>query len=98
MYWNPDARALVRLQCDHINRILVPAFYRYLQAQNSSAQIECGKEFLTSIEQLVALFERAEQEQESTAVGLWNEGGQLGRADIMAGPCRCPLALYSGIS
>ena len=23
-----DARALVRLQCDHVNRSLVPAFYR----------------------------------------------------------------------
>jgi len=83
---NPYARALVRLQCDHINRTLVPAFYRYLQAQDSSAQIECGKEFLTSIEQLVTLFEGAEQELEGTAVGLWKEGGQLGRADIMAGP------------
>ena len=28
-----DARALVRLQVDHVNRALVPAFYRYLQAQ-----------------------------------------------------------------
>ena len=30
----PDARALIRLQADHVNRALVPAFYRYLQAQD----------------------------------------------------------------
>ena len=29
-----DARALVRLQADNVNRSLVPAFYRYLQAQD----------------------------------------------------------------
>ena len=29
-----DARALVRLQADGVNRSLVPAFYRYLQAQD----------------------------------------------------------------
>ena len=29
-----DARAIVRLQADHASRTLVPAFYRYLQAQD----------------------------------------------------------------
>lgn len=29
-----DARALIRLQADHVNRTLVPAFYRYIQAQD----------------------------------------------------------------
>jgi len=72
--------ALVRLQADHINHTLVPAFYRYPQAQDVSAQIEGGKEFHAS---LVSLFERAENE--GTAVGLWNEGGELGWADVMAG-------------
>ena len=32
-----DTRALVRLQADAVNRSLVPAFYRYLQAQYESA-------------------------------------------------------------
>ncbi|KIM76198.1 hypothetical protein PILCRDRAFT_826561 [Piloderma croceum F 1598] len=77
---NPYARALVRLQSDHINRALVPKFYRYLQAQETSAQIEGGKEFLESIQSLVSLFERAEKENEETAVGLWKEGGKLGWA------------------
>ena len=80
-----DARALVRLQSDHINRTLVPAFYRYLQAQDPAAQISSGKEFRAAIDTLVALFERADREVFGT--GLWNERGELGWADIMVGPC-----------
>jgi glutathione S-transferase len=91
IYPNSDARALVRLQSDHINRTLVPKFYRYLQAQETSAQIEGGKEFLESIQGLVSLFERAEKENEDIAVGLWKEGGKLGWADVMAGPCACAI-------
>ncbi|KAG6811911.1 hypothetical protein H0H92_005309 [Tricholoma furcatifolium] len=97
---NLDARALVRLQSDHINRNLVPAFYRFLQAQEISAQIEGGKELHTAIEGLIALFERAERdvlngggvagEGELRALkkglGLWVDGGELGLADVMAGP------------
>ncbi|KAG7097529.1 hypothetical protein E1B28_004872 [Marasmius oreades] len=87
---NPYARALVRLQCDHVNRQLVPSFYRYLQAQDTQTQIQGGKEFADSIEALVSLFERAEKEvylnqKSGTAgegervslragLGLWVEG------------------------
>ncbi|KAK0491563.1 glutathione S-transferase [Armillaria novae-zelandiae] len=100
---NPYARALVRLQSDHVNRSLVPAFYRYLQAQDTSSQIESGKEFHSSIQGLVALLERAEKEivgvggvsgeGEITALsiglGLWIEGNNdLGWIDVMAGPCK----------
>ncbi|KIK95835.1 hypothetical protein PAXRUDRAFT_826608 [Paxillus rubicundulus Ve08.2h10] len=81
---DPYARALVRLQADHINRTVVPAFYRYLQAQDTSAQIAGGKEFGDAIEALVVLFERAEREVGGT--GLWKEGGELGWADVMVGP------------
>jgi hypothetical protein len=80
-----DARALVRLQSDHINRILVPAFYRYIQAQDPAAQITSGNEFRAAIETLVALFERADKEVLGT--GLWNESGELGWVDVMVGPC-----------
>ncbi|KAG6330670.1 hypothetical protein ID866_8421 [Astraeus odoratus] len=44
------ARALVRLQSDHINRTLVPAFHRYLQVQDPGAQIAGGQEFLDAVE------------------------------------------------
>ncbi|KAF5322384.1 hypothetical protein D9619_000743 [Psilocybe cf. subviscida] len=59
---NSYARALARLQGDHINRALVPAFYRYLQAQDEEKQISAGKDFLEALEGLVKLLERAEQE------------------------------------
>ncbi|KAF9266111.1 hypothetical protein L218DRAFT_858433 [Marasmius fiardii PR-910] len=89
---NPYARALIRLQCDHCSRSLVPSFYRYLQAQDTEAQIQGGKEFADSIETLVSLFERTERElyvnQKSGAagegerkalragLGLWVEGNE----------------------
>ncbi|EGO03366.1 hypothetical protein SERLA73DRAFT_174832 [Serpula lacrymans var. lacrymans S7.3] len=81
---DPYARALVRLQSDHINRTLIPAFYRYLQAQDNTAQIEAGKEFQSALEHLTALFERSEKEVGGT--GLWTEGRDLGWADVMASP------------
>lgn len=88
---DPYANAIVRLQADHINRTLIPAFYRYLQAQDAAAQIEGGKDFLSAIEQLVSLFERAEEEcgeaPEANAVGLWQETGALSWSDVMAAPC-----------
>ncbi|KAH7921168.1 glutathione S-transferase [Leucogyrophana mollusca] len=81
---DPYARALVRLQADHVNRTLVPAFYRYLQAQDPEAQIAGGKEFHAAIEHLIELFERAAGEVGGT--GLWKEGGELGWVDVVVGP------------
>jgi len=98
---NPYARALVRLQCDHINRSVVTSFYRYLQAQDQDAQIQGGKEFHDSIEALVALFERTDQEILETGgasgdgerkalavgLGLWVDGNEdLSLTDVMVGP------------
>ncbi|KAJ7129237.1 thioredoxin-like protein [Mycena epipterygia] len=97
---DPYARALVRLQCDHISRTLVPAFYRFIQAQEEGAQIESGKEFRTALESLVVLFERAEREimqgggasgigEEralSAGLGLWLENGGLSLSDVIVGP------------
>jgi glutathione S-transferase len=90
----PDAKALVRLQSDHISRTLVPAFYRYLQAQDPEAQISGGKEFHAAIQSLVDLFERAEKEVGGT--GLWVEGGDLGWADVVVAPCRCSFLFIDG--
>jgi glutathione S-transferase len=98
---NPYARGLARLQGDHVNRSLVPAFYRYLQAQTEEKQIEAGKEFHVSLEGLVYLLERAEREVVGPAgtsgegeaitlrkgLGVWIPGeSDLGWADVMAGP------------
>ncbi|KAI0319154.1 glutathione S-transferase [Amylostereum chailletii] len=85
---DPYGRALVRLQCDHVGRAVVPAFYRYLQAQHADAQIKGGKEFVDSIEELVALLERAEREEPlgTVGAGLWREAGELNVLDVMVGP------------
>jgi hypothetical protein len=86
---------------DHVSRTIVPAFYRYLQAQDQNAQIELGKEFISSLEGLVVLLERAEHEIVDAGgatgegevralkqgLGLWVEGGDLGMTDVMVGPC-----------
>ncbi|TFK43958.1 thioredoxin-like protein [Crucibulum laeve] len=97
---DPYARALIRLQADHVNRSLVPAFYRYLQAQEDDKQIEAGKEFHASLEALVGLLERAEKEvlggggvsgegekkALARGLGLWVDQGDIGLVDVMAGP------------
>jgi glutathione S-transferase len=93
----PDACALVRLQADHVNRNLVPAFYRFLQAQDPAAQIEGGREFHTALEGLASLLERTEKEctdGDFKSVGLWHERGELGWTDVMAGPCEYSFILY----
>lgn len=82
-----DARALVRLQCDHVNRSLVPAFYRYLQAQNNDAILTGAKEYHESLQGLTALLERAERETGGMACGLWCDVGELDLLDVTAGPC-----------
>ncbi|KAF8827294.1 hypothetical protein HHX47_DHR5000856 [Lentinula edodes] len=90
------------LQCDHVNRSLVPSFYRYLQAQDQDSQINGGKEFHESIEGLVELLERTEKEvvriggvsgageRKALAVGLglWIPENEedLSLVDVMAGP------------
>ncbi|KAF8590762.1 glutathione S-transferase [Ramaria rubella] len=79
---DPYARALARLQSDHINRALIPAFYRYIQAQSSADQITHGKAFLGAIEKLVEIFEKHES---AVQPGLW-AGDDLGWADVMAVP------------
>ena len=49
--------------------------------------MEGAREFVAAIEGLIKLFERAENETQSD-VGLWRDGGRLGLADVMAGPCK----------
>ncbi|KAH6914729.1 hypothetical protein BKA70DRAFT_1256930 [Coprinopsis sp. MPI-PUGE-AT-0042] len=98
---NPYARALVRLAADQVNRNFIPAFYRYLQAQEESAQVKHGKEFHDAIQSFVGTLERLERDILSSGgasgegelaslkkgLGLWVEGNtELGWADIMAAP------------
>ncbi len=50
---DPQTRANCRLWSDHINRNLIPCFYKLLQAQDTDKQIEHAKEFRTQISTLV---------------------------------------------
>ncbi|TKX27555.1 glutathione transferase-like protein [Elsinoe australis] len=50
---DPKLRAVSRLWSDHINRHIIPTFYRYLQAQSQKDQIEHGEEFKTQISKIV---------------------------------------------
>lgn len=88
---NPYARALIRLQADHINRTLVPSFYRYLQAQDADKQASGRHELYQALETLASLFERAERELGTDKnvrkyLGLWVEDGELSLADVMVVP------------
>jgi len=50
---DPKLRAHSRLWSDHINRHIIPTFYRYLQAQTSESQISGAEELKTQIAKLV---------------------------------------------
>ncbi|KAF8534572.1 glutathione S-transferase [Trichophaea hybrida] len=50
---DPRERAFTRLWADHVNRNIVPGFYRLLQAQEQSKQIEFAGELTTEITKLI---------------------------------------------
>ncbi|OCK80640.1 glutathione S-transferase [Lepidopterella palustris CBS 459.81] len=51
---NPQARATCRLWSDHINRNIIPAFYRFLQEQDAQKQVTHASELQSEIDKLVA--------------------------------------------
>ncbi|KAL1586869.1 hypothetical protein WHR41_04190 [Cladosporium halotolerans] len=50
---DPKLRANSRLWADHINRHIIPVFYRYLQAQEAQKQVEFAGELKEQIGKLV---------------------------------------------
>ena len=50
---DPKLRASSRLWSDHVNRHIIPAFYRYLQAQNADDQVKFATELREQISKLV---------------------------------------------
>ncbi|KAK3060246.1 hypothetical protein LTS18_008977, partial [Coniosporium uncinatum] len=50
---HPQARAHCRLWSDHINRHIIPGFYRFLQEQDQSKQVQYAEELKTEISKLV---------------------------------------------
>jgi len=74
---DPYARARARFVADHLNRTVIPGFYRYLQAQDPEKQIEHGKGFL---EELISFTKEMHPE------GPFFGGKDLGWVDVMIGP------------
>jgi len=50
---HPQLKAHCRLWVDHINRHVVPGFYRYLQAQEQEKQIQFAEELKTEVSKIV---------------------------------------------
>jgi glutathione S-transferase len=50
---DPKERAYSRLWTDHLNRKIIPLFYRYLQAQDTEKQLEYAAEYKAEIDKLV---------------------------------------------
>lgn len=55
---DPKLRAESRLWTDHVNRHIVPVFYRYLQAQKAEDQAQYAKEMTDEIAKLVAVADK----------------------------------------
>lgn len=50
---NPQVRATSRLWADHVNRSIIPLFYRFLQAQDANDQVMHAKSLRAQIATLV---------------------------------------------
>ncbi|CAG8269589.1 unnamed protein product [Penicillium salamii] len=74
---DPKLRAHCRLWADHVNRHLVPGFYRVLQEQDQQGQIEKAQELRASMEQLLEV---------AHSKGPFFMGPQISLVDVQAAP------------
>lgn len=74
---DPRARAYDRLWADHVNRKIVPLFYRYLQEQDEVKQREHEKEMQREIDTLV---------KAAHAEGPFFSGEKLSFVDVQMAP------------
>lgn len=73
-------RARQRLAADKVNRALIPAFYRYLQAQDADQQIKLGQEYVQELK----AFEASMLAEEEGA--FWDGSKEIGFVDVMVAP------------
>lgn len=50
---SPQTRAHSRLWSDHVNRHIIPSFYRLLQAQENDKQVEYAKNLTEELQKLI---------------------------------------------
>ncbi|KAJ4296471.1 hypothetical protein N0V90_006516 [Kalmusia sp. IMI 367209] len=74
---NPQTRATCRLWTDHINRHIVPTFYRLLQAQDPQDQVSHATELRTEIGKLVDV---------ADPTGPFFLGREFGFVDVQMAP------------
>jgi len=89
-------RSLHRIAADRVNRTLIPAFYRYLQAQEPEKQIEHGRSFVCEVEAFIrgmdvvpALPPGASLKGRTppkSGGGCWDGSSTPGWVDFMAAP------------
>lgn len=80
---DPKLRAHSRLWVDHINRHIVPTFYRYLQAQDPKDQVSGAEELKTQISKLV---------DAADETGPFFLGDKMSFADVQMAPWVIRLA------
>lgn len=73
----PELRAHCRLWTDHVNRNVIPNFYRFLQAQETEKQAEHAKELSEQIAKIV---------NAADAEGPFFLGKELGFVDVQMAP------------
>ncbi|KAF2496412.1 hypothetical protein BU16DRAFT_376936 [Lophium mytilinum] len=76
---DPQMRATCRLWSDHINRHLIPSFYRLLQSQDPSQHPSLASEFSTHISTIVSA-------AESLSAGPFFLGNSIGFVDVQMAP------------
>jgi glutathione S-transferase len=81
---DPKDRAYTRVWTDHINRKIVPLFYRYLQEQDTSNQATHAKDLTEEIAKLVDAADKN---------GPFFTGNRLGYVDVQMAPWVVRLAL-----
>ena len=74
---SPQIRATCRLWTDHINRHIIPTFYRFLQAQDGQDQVKLATELRAEIGKLVDAADPA---------GPFFLGQDLGFVDVQIAP------------
>jgi glutathione S-transferase len=75
---DPHEAGLVRLALQHITNVVVPAFYKYVQAQEPEAQEEGGKAFVKALRDLHAQWFLPDSD--------WARGQDFGLVDIALAP------------
>ncbi|KAL1653490.1 hypothetical protein SLS61_004000 [Didymella pomorum] len=74
---DPQTRATSRLWSDHVNRHVIPMFYKLLQAQDQNDQIEHAQELRDQINKLVSAADRT---------GPFFLGSQISFVDVQVAP------------